>query len=271
VIPLHVKLKIFDLQMPISRRRRLTRGRFSQAFRSPFRKKSNRDKEQNKSSRRKTERKTTRKIQGTHVEIFGVENDKAIPQSYKEEYRRLVEELQYWPDEMLQFKMVGESDDYGPLNVLSMLDDIVVFDDNGKMVDYVDQYDELDENGWWDRVERGTQFPYDNISGMMKVLKIIDMKKYIFAAVLFEQLAGRGANRIIYPGEKSLIEWVQKKGDVPDKKRTQFLRKGAKRPSPTPSAKSVDPETVAIGNDDNFYVSRKNSKGIQQWKKITNF
>ena len=262
--------------MPNKRSRRLYQ--FKNPFRNPFRKKSN--KEQNKPSRRKTERKKTRKIQGTHVEIFGVEKDKDIPQSFKEEYKRLVGELQYWPDEMLQFKMVGSSDDYGPLNVLDMIignsssgdgQGVEVFDNNDKIVELDEKFDELDENGWWDRVRRRTEFPYDNMNGMMKVLKIVDIQKYIFAAALFENLAGRGANRIIYPGEKSLIEWVEKKGDVPDKKRKKFLRKGAKRPSPTPSAKSVEPDTVAIGNDDNFYVSRKNTKGIQQWKKITKF
>ena len=150
--------------MPSRSRRRGSRrlSQFKNPFRNPFRKKkSNSD-----TSRKKTERKKTRQIQGTHVEIFGVENDKDVPQNYKEEYKKLLEELQFWPDEMLQFKMVGYSDEYGPLNVLSMLfgnspsgdgQGVEVFDKNDKIVELDEKYDELDENGWFNRVEKGTQ------------------------------------------------------------------------------------------------------------------
>ena len=82
-----------------------------------------------------------------------------------------------------------------------------------------------------------------------------DMHRY--AAAFFETLAGRGHERIIYFGEKSIIEWIKKKGQIADKKRKKYLRENAHRPSPTASAQASPEGLVALGNDDNFYLVKK--------------
>ena len=229
-----------------------------------------------KSSKKKS--KPTRKVLGKHIEIFNVKDDPDLSDFLKKEYEKLVDGMKYWTDVELQRKQIGSMDDYGPLNLLNILDEVVIYDSKGVKFKDLDNEDDLDmfefleENGWFDRMGRytGGDFPYDNLNSMMKVLKIINPRQYVYGAALFENLAGRGSERIIYDGEKAIKEWVDSKGKVEEKKRPKFLQEGAKRPSPTASATSVEENTVAIGNDDNFYVSKKDKSGKQTWKRITN-
>jgi len=211
----------------------------------------------------------TKKVQGNHIEIFNVKDDPDLDANEKKYYERVVEDMKYWTDPELQRKQIGSIDDYGPLNIDNLIEDVIVYENGERNVD--DPWDYLDEDGWFKRIGHNDEFPYDNLNSMMKVLKIVNPRQYIYAAALFEHLAGRGSDRLVVSGEKAIVEWVDKKGKVKEKKRPKYLKKGAKRPSPTPSATSVKENEVAIGNDDNFYVSKKDKNGKQSWKKITDF